>query len=289
MPRQKQADKNFIAVLGKAFTVVEYLIESGNEREPVAFTEIFKELPFSRTTVHRILYSLEKLGYVEKDDVTSYYRLTAKFFNLTGPIVHFQHLQSVAKPVLQNLVFSHAETSSLAVIENGQITYIDVHQSPSALRFVSSPGDRNPVHCTALGKAILAFLPQSELNAILNKHPFVTKTPKTITSKTRFLKHLASVREQGVAFDMEENSNGVICIAAPIFDRTGQVFAACSMSGPTTRMTPKLNAVKNDIRAAALTITRMLSPLSKLAESPKSGSNDSRPWLKAASRQIVRH
>ena len=206
---------------------------------------------------------------MEKDDVTSHYRLTAKFFNLTGPIIHFQHLQSVAKPVLQNLVFSHTETSSIAVIENGQLTHIDVHQSPSALRFVSSPGDLNPVHCTALGKAILAFLPQSELNAILNKHPLVRKTPKTITSMTHFLEHLASVREQGVAFDMEENSNGVTCIAAPIFDRTGQVFAACSISGPTARMTPKLNALEDDVRAAALTITKMLSPLSKLAGSPK--------------------
>ena len=272
MPRQKQADKNFIAVLGKAFTVVEYLIESGNEREPVAFAQISKELPFSRTTVHRILYSLENLGYVEKDEVTSYYRLAAKFFNLTGPFVHFRRLQSVAKPVLENLVFSHAETSCLAVIESRQVTYIDVHQSPAALRIVSSPGDHNPVHCTALGKAILAFLPQSELNAILNKHPLVRRTPKTITSKAPFLEHLASVREQGVAFDKEENSTGVTCVAAPIFDRAGQVFAACSLSGPTIRMTPKLNAIKNDIRAAALTITRMLSPLSKLAESPKSRS-----------------
>jgi len=264
MPKHKQADKNYIAVMGKIFAVLEIFIRRGAKQEPVAFAAISKELSFARTTLHRILYSLEKLGYVEKAEINAHYRLAAKFFELTGPARHFRHLQSVARSEMQSLVIRHGETINLGVLDGGMVTYIDVVQSSAALRIAGLPGECNPAHCTALGKAILAFLPESEVISILDAHPLIRRTPKTITRRVHLLEHLASVREQGVAFDMEENLTGVTCVAAPIFDASAQVIAALSISGPTTRMKSKLNAVKVDIRASALTITRMLAPLAGL-------------------------
>lgn len=269
MPKTKQADKNYIAVMGKIFTVLEYVIDRGANQEPVAFSDIAKNLPFSRTTIHRILYSLEKLGYVEKAESASHYRLAAKFFGLTGVAVHFRQLQSVAKSVMQNLMTRHGETVNLGVLDRGQVAYIDVLQSPSALRIAGFPGDRTPLHSTALGKALLAFLPESEINAILSEQSLIKKTPQTITRKAHLLEHLASVREQGVAIDLEENLSGVTCIAAPIFDHAQRAIAAFSISGPSARMNAKLNAVKDDVRAAALIVTRMLAPLSTVGEVPK--------------------
>ena len=267
--KAKQADKNYIAVMGKIFTVLEYVIDRGANQEPVAFSEIAKNLPFSRTTIHRILYSFEKLGYVEKAESTSHYRLAAKFFELTGVTVHFRQLQSIAKSVMQNLMTRHAETVNLGVLDRGQVAFIDVLQSPSSLRIAAFPGDRTPVHSTALGKALLAFLPETEINAILSEQPLIKKTPQTITRKGHLLEHLASVREQGVAIDLEENLSGVTCIAAPIFDHAHRPIAAFSISGPSSRMNAKLNAVKDDVRAAALIVTRMLAPLSTVGEVPK--------------------
>jgi len=267
--KTKQADKNYIAVMGKIFTVLEYVIDRGGNQEPVAFSEIAKNLPFSRTTIHRILYSFEKLGYVEKAESTSHYRLAAKFFELTGVAVHFRQLQSIAKSVMQNLMTRHAETVNLGVLDRGQVAFIDVLQSPSSLRIAAFPGDRTPVHSTALGKALLAFLPETEINAILSEQPLIKKTPQTITRKGHLLEHLASVREQGVAIDLEENLSGVTCIAAPIFDHAQRPIAAFSISGPSARMNAKLNAVKDDVRAAALIVTRMLAPLSTVGEVPK--------------------
>jgi IclR family transcriptional regulator, KDG regulon repressor len=261
MPGHKQEDKNYIAVAGKIFAVIEYLIHARDMEEPATFTGISKELPFSRTTTHRILYTLEKLEFVEKDGASSRYRLATKFLNLTGSAIHFR-LRTIAKPTLERLRICHGETASLGRIDGGEIIYLDVHQSPSYLRTVSFVGDRNPVHCTALGKAILAFLPESEINSILDGHPLIRRTPRTITRKTHLLQHLASVRERGIAFDLEENSSDVICVAAPIFNQIGQVIAGCSMSGPKSRMKPKLSVIREDVRATALTITRMLSPLS---------------------------
>jgi IclR family transcriptional regulator, KDG regulon repressor len=255
-----QADKNYIEVMGKIFAVLEYFVERGSKQKSVAFVEVANAVPFARTTVHRILYSLEKLGYVQKDEIKSHYQLAAKFFELTGPVIHFRRLQSVSKSVMQNLLLRFGETINLGVLEDGQVAYIEVLQSPSALRIAAIPGERNPVHCTSLGKAMLAFLPDKEVDAILERHPMVKRTPKTITQKKHLLEHLASVRERTVAFDMEENLAGVVCVAAPIFDQSGRAIAGISVSGPATRMEPKLTQIQDEIRSSAQTLSRLLSP-----------------------------
>jgi IclR family transcriptional regulator, KDG regulon repressor len=259
-PQRVQADKNYIEVTGKIFAVLEYFVERGSKQKSVAFVEVAAAIPFARTTVHRILYSLEKLGYVEKDEAKAHYQLAAKFFDLTGPAIHFRRLQSVAKGVMQNLLLRFGETINLGVIEDGQVAYIEVLQSPSALRIAATPGERNPVHCTSLGKAMLAFLPENEVDAILDRHPLVRRTSKTITQKKHLFEHLALVRERAVALDMEENLTGVICIAAPIFDHAGRVIAGISLSGPASRMEPKLAQVQAEIRNSAITLSQMLSP-----------------------------
>ena len=267
MSTSKQVDKSYIAVMGKIFRVLECFVEKGT-KQSLAFSEISRDLPFSRTTIHRILYSLGKLGYVEKDDVGSCYRLTEKLHKLSGQGVHFRHLQAVSKPVMRNLLIRHAETVNLGSLDGSHVAYIDVVQSPSALRIAAFPGDRNPVHSTALGKAILAFLPESTTKAILGENPLLRKTPKTITQRTYFLHHLSAVRDQRVALDMEENLTGVTCVAAPIFDPSGRVIAAFSISGPASRMNPRLSAIKVDVRAAASTISKLLAPPSGFPASP---------------------
>ena len=255
----KQADKSYIAVMGKIFGVLERFVERGTTRG-LAFSEIAEGLPFSRTTIHRILYSLGKLGYIEKSETGSCYRLTRRFRDLARQVVPYRHLQAISKPVMQSMLIRYAETVNLGSLDGGQVAYLDVAQSPSALRIAALPGDRNPVHSTALGKAILAFLPESRTKAILCEYPLIRKTPRTITQRTHLLEQLSAVRDQRVALDIEENLTGVTCVAAPIFDNTGHVIAAFSMSGPANRMNAKLNAIKIEVRAAASTITKMLAP-----------------------------
>jgi DNA-binding IclR family transcriptional regulator len=259
-PKRIQADKNYIEVTGKIFAVLEYFVERGSKQKSVPFVEVAAAVPFARTTVHRILYSLEKLGYIEKDEAKPHYQLAGKFFDLTGPAIHFRRLQSVAKSVMQNLLLRFGETINLGVLDDGQVAYIEVLQSQSALRIAATPGERNPVHCTSLGKAMLAFLPENEVDAILDRHPLIRRTPRTITQKKHLIEHLASVREQSVALDMEENLTGVICVASPIFDQSGRVIAGISVSGPASRMEPKLVQVQEELRHSALTLSRMLSP-----------------------------
>ena len=168
---------------------------------------------------------------------------------------------------------------NLGILDEGQVSYIDVIESPSSLRTAANAGDRNPVHSTSLGKALLAFMPGDEVESILENHPLLKMTSKTITQKKHFMEHLSSVREQGVAFDLEENVEGVICVAAPIFDHRGRVVASLSVSGPATRMEPKLTAIQEGIRNAGLKISRMLGPRSMAvinSESTKATSHRSK-------------
>lgn len=258
--RKQQADKNYISVTGKIFAILQYFMQRGSRQQPVAFQEVASALPFARTTVHRILYSLGKLGYLEKAEGRAQYRLAAKFFELTQPAVHFRHLQSIARSAMAKLLIQFAETVNLGVLEGGQVIHVDVLQSPSALRTAANPGERNPVHSTALGKAILAFLPEQEVDAVLGQRPLLKMTPKTITQKARLLEHLATVRERHVAFDLEENLTGVICVAAPIFDQLGRVVASLSVSGPASRMESKLLQLQDEVRNAGIAMTRALDP-----------------------------
>jgi len=259
MRTSKQTDKSYIAVTSKIFDVLQRFVED-TTNEGVAFSRISKGLPFSRTTIHRILYTLSKLGYVEKTEIGSRYRLTRKFHDISGNIVFFQQLQAVSKSVMRTLLVRYSETVNLGSLDGSQVTYLDVAQSRSALPIAAFPGDRNPVHSTALGKAILAFLPEPQIKSILGDSPLIKRTSNTITEQHRLLEHLALIRGERVALDQEENVDGVTCVAAPIFGPRGRVIAAFSVSGPVSRMSEKLIDLKADIRAVASSVTRMLRP-----------------------------
>jgi IclR family acetate operon transcriptional repressor len=257
-PKDKRVDKNYIGVTEKIFAVLEYLNNESAKQQAIPFQQVASALPFARTTVHRILYSLQKLGYVEKAEPKAHYRLGSKFFDLTEPAVHFRRLRSVAKSVMTDLLVRFTETVNLGVLDDGQVSYIDVLQSPSALRIAAHPGQRNPFHSTALGKAIVAFLSEEEAISLITRRPLIKMTSKTITQRPHFIEHLASVRELGMAFDLEENLDGVVCVGVPIFDQHGRVVAGLSVSGPASRMGAKLPRIQEDVKEAGSRVSRML-------------------------------
>lgn len=112
----------------------------------------------------------------------------------------------------------------------------------------------------------MAFLPESEVQEMLQRNPTIRKTPKTITQRKHFLEHLASVREQAVAVDLEENLSGVICVTSRIFDQAGRAVAGLSISSPSSRMEPKVAQVQRALREPSLMVPRMLSPSSSAAD-----------------------
>jgi len=253
-----QVDKDYIEVTAKIFCVLEYFVQEGDHRYTISFQELSKVLPYANTTVHRILYSLEKLGYLERESRA--YHLGTKFHALIGPAVQLRGLQKVAKEVMLDLLMGHSETVNLGFIDCGEVAYLEVVQSPRVLRVSASPNDRNPIHSTSLGKVILAYLPEAEVKALLKAHPLTKITSKTITRQNQFLEELALVRKQRIAFDLGENVDDVVSIASPVFDHHIRVIAGLSIVGPSVRMASKLLDIGYDLRRASLKVSRLLGP-----------------------------
>ncbi|MBU8878050.1 IclR family transcriptional regulator [Bacillus sp. FJAT-29790] len=199
-------------------------------------TEIANQIDINKSSVYRILSTLVQYGYVEQDKETGRYKLGYKFLEVSSKLLESIDLREEARPFLQELENETNEVIHLVVYDQGEVVYIEKLEGNETLRMHSKVGKRAPMHCTSVGKAILAHLPSSIVLDILERKGMPVHTDKTITDKETFLQELSSVRKSGFALDLEENEYGITCIAVPIFDHLGKVIAAVSISGTTMRM-----------------------------------------------------
>jgi IclR family transcriptional regulator, KDG regulon repressor len=202
-------------------------------------TEIANQIDINKSSVYRILSTLVQYGYIEQDSETGRYKLGYKFLEVSSKLLESIDLRSEARPFLQELENVTNEVIHLVVYDQGEVVYIEKLEGNETLRMHSKVGKRAPMHCTSVGKAILAYLPSNVVVDILDRKGMPMHTDKTITNKDDFLQELIQVRKKGYALDLEENEYGITCIAVPIFDHLGKVAAAISISGPTMRMTDK--------------------------------------------------
>jgi len=249
-------DKNFVGVTQKMFALLEALSQQPKAGVPLDELTELSGLP--KTTVHRLLYSMNKLGYVEQDPVTNLYLLSGKFFELGTNALPYQRLTVVAKPLMQRLLLTFGESVNLAVPQSGTLIYIMVLESPKAHRVAATVGSYSHLHCTSVGKSIAAYLPADELRQYLTRHGMPPMTSTTITTLEQYEQELARVRAEGVASDNEENTPGIICCGGPIFSSAPKPIAALSVSGPTVRMSQNLPAIKEAVKEAVQTISTLL-------------------------------
>jgi IclR family transcriptional regulator, acetate operon repressor len=163
----------------------------------------------------------------------------------------------IARPFLRRLVDASGETANVVIEDEGMAVYIGQAESRQTVRAITRPGGRIFMHNSALGKAILAAMPQKEVVKIIERHGLPSFTPQTIKDPNELLQHLEEVRAQGFGVDNEEYAVGLRCVAAPVFDEEGSPLGAVSVSGPTARLSrdrvPGLGAA---VRGAADEITR---------------------------------
>jgi IclR family acetate operon transcriptional repressor len=242
-----------IAVLDRALDVLEALAD-GNE--PLGVTELARRVGATKSAAYRILANLERRGYVSKDATTARYSLGTRLAYLGQRSLGTFDLRQVARPVIEEIARRFHETVNLGVLEGDEVVYIDMIESHHGLRMAARVGARDFVHSTALGKAMLAFLPPEAVQHHL-QHPLPAKTAHTITEPALLAAELDRVRARGVAEDHAENEIGARCVAAPIFDHAGSVIAAISVSSPESRLDDRRAAeVAEAIQAAAQEITR---------------------------------
>ncbi|MGH9407240.1 MAG: IclR family transcriptional regulator [Terriglobia bacterium] len=228
---------NYISVLEKGFRVLEAF---QGERE-VALRELAARTRLVKSSVFRILFTLERLGYVEKQ-TGGRYSVAPRLGRLSSGQKPPYDLSGLATPFLAKLRGRFQETVNLGVLDGGEVLYVQVLESPHPLRMAVHPGMRGPLHSTALGKCLLCRMSREQVDEIMRKNPLRAQTSRTIRSAAALQRELEKVRSQGCALDNEEDSPGVRCIAAPVLGSDGRVQAAISISGPATRVKPSRDA-----------------------------------------------
>lgn len=240
----------------RAFDIIEYLARCDDW---VGLRALARELDLDPATAYRFLTSLKDLGYVQQHPEDSRYRLTLKFAWLGSRAMEQLQLPDIARPWMEHLTATTNETTHLAVLEDDQIMYVEKIDNRQAVQMRSRVGSRGCIHSTAVGKASLAFLPKEECEAMLARLSFPPLTKNTITDLGKFRKELKLSRELGYAVDDEENEIGVRCVGAPLFDHSGRVVGAISISGWTITMTrERLPALAVDLQRACRSISKEL-------------------------------
>lgn len=214
------------------------LLRSFTEVEPeLRVTELARRLDLHKSTVSRILTTLQRGGLVSQNPESGKYRLGLGLISLAGVALGRLDVRGVAQPHLNNLVAFTQETVNITVLEGQECVNIERARSPQPIRYEGWIGRRTPLHCTAAGKVLLAYLPDEE-RIVRLALPLVKYTSKTVTDGQTLEDNIAQVRHQGYAIVHEEFEEGFSGIAAPIFNHEDQVVAAVSVSGPTYRMGP---------------------------------------------------
>lgn len=199
-------------------------------------TEIARALSLHKSTTASLVYTLEANGFLSQNPTTRKYHLGFKVVERAFAMLDQIEFRQVAYPHLQALRNEWNETVNLAVLDASEVVFVERMLGTKALGMRSEIGRRSPAHSTAVGKALLSCLPNTQVEELVKRCGLLAVTPKTITDSDRLLAELEQVREQGYAVDDEENEIGGRCVAVPIFDHTGQAIAAVSISAPTARL-----------------------------------------------------
>jgi DNA-binding IclR family transcriptional regulator len=242
--------------LAKSLTVLETLASSPS---PLSAAQLSRELKLTRPTIYRILGTLARHEYVTRDAGGPFYRPSFKLLDLGHQILEHTDLLTTARPTLCDLAAQFHETVHLAVQEEGRIVYLDKVEGSGPFCTNSRTGRRVPMHCTALGKAILAHLPPGRARSILTQHGLLRYTARTIVTTADMEREVTRVLRQGYAIDDVEFEDGVRCVGVPILGHRGLPVAAISVSAPVSRM-PRARAheIGRILREAVTNVSRAM-------------------------------
>ena len=220
--------------------------------------EVATKLKMAKSSAHDLMSSLAKQGFLNKTEENRY-RLGWRLVTLSETLLATTELRKEARPVMEDLASQYEETVHLAVLDDTQAVYVDKLEGRQAVRVeLTSLGARLYAHCSALGKVLLAYSPEKEVNRIIQTAGLPRFTDNTITEDETLFQELIKIRKQGFAYDLEEILPDLCCVAAPVYNHTGQVIAAISMSIPAYRFRRSQTDFRDGVRRAAKKISKRL-------------------------------
>jgi DNA-binding IclR family transcriptional regulator len=217
--------------LYKAVKLLDYFTPEHPER---GISELSELSGLLKSTIHNIITTFEQAGFLEKNPATNKYRLGMKLLQLSNNLYASHDLRRILHPYLVKFCEYTHETVYLAMPSEGEVIYIDAIFPLDKTPGRSVVGIKAPFYCTGVGKAILANLPESEINQILDQE-LIAYTPYTIVAPQALRAELEQIRSRGYAIDNMEHEYGIRCIAVPIKNMRGVTVASCSISGPSLR------------------------------------------------------
>jgi len=221
------------------------------ETSELTMTQIAEQVGIHKSTVHRLLATLEGKRFVERDPLTGIYRPGIRLLQMAYLTLEHNDLRQVAAPFLRKLCEQYRENVNLSVLDDTDVVYLDVIESPQRVKLAATSGQRLPAFCTASGKAIFAFMPKENVQKILERG-MPNYTRHTIASPEALLENIRRARERGFAFSEQEFEDGINAVAAPILDSSNRPIASISVAGPSFRLTrERLNEIGPMVKATA--------------------------------------
>ncbi len=241
-----------VPALERGLLILEQLAQS---RRGVTLSQLTRKLQLSRSTVHALLLTYQRCGYLQRERETGRYCLGWRLYTLANMALCRNFLHEQLSSILNRLMLETRLTVHLAVMVEGEAILIDRIQPPEAPRLASWVGKRMGLHCTALGKALIAHLPAAELENLIAKHGLCRYNENTIISMRKLHSACEQVRQLGYALDDEEEEIGTRCVGAPVYSVDGEVAAAISISGTRAEL--------EDIPGKAALVMHAAASLSK--------------------------
>lgn len=247
-------EQTTVQALDRALGILKALADG----EGMSLTEIAEATGQAPATVYRVLSTFEAHGFVEFHAAAQLWFVGQEAFRIGSAFLGRTSLVEQARTVMHELMAATGETANLAIADGGQVVFISQVETHEPIRAFFRPGTRGPIHASGIGKALLAYHAPEAIERIVRDQGLAAFTPQTITDPARLLAELAEIRARGWAVDDEERTEGMRCIAAPIFNEFREATAGVSISGPVARMARAGDDLGARVRAAADRITRAI-------------------------------
>lgn len=219
-----------------------------SESSLMGITDFSRNLNMPKATIQNMVSTLEQIGYIEKDPMTMKYRLGPVLFQMGMHYANNMDLTILAKVWLEKLCTEYNESTRAGIMMGEKIIIVmEIDPDNSYIAF-PGPGTVIPAHTSAIGKILLAYMPEKRQNRIIDNSSFIPLTDKSITSAKALKADLAKVKNSGIAFDKEESLTGLTCVAGPVFNHKNECIASISLSGNTERIESRLTEIINAVK-----------------------------------------